>query len=64
MRTLGVTIYLLLLVAILAAIGGWIANLFKLFGLLVAQGVDLTGELVVRVIGIVIPIIGAIAGYL
>ncbi|MEJ5084930.1 hypothetical protein [Brucella pseudogrignonensis] len=64
MRTLGVTIYLLLLVAILAAIGGWIANLFKVFGLLVAQGVDLTGELVVRVIGIVIPIIGAIAGYL
>ncbi|WP_079211878.1 hypothetical protein [Brucella pituitosa] len=64
MKTLGVTIYLLLLVAILAAIGGWIANLFKVFGLLVAQGVDLTGELVVRVIGIVIPIIGAIAGYL
>lgn len=64
MKSLGVTIYLLLLVAILAAIGGWIANLFKVFGLLVAQGVDLTGELVVRVIGIVIPIIGAIAGYL
>ncbi|QWK78596.1 hypothetical protein [Ochrobactrum sp. BTU1] len=64
MRTLGVTIYLLLLVAILAALGGWIANLFKVFGLLVTQGVDLTGELVVRVIGIVIPIIGAIAGYL
>jgi len=54
-------ITLLLLVIIPAAIFGWIWNIVKL----VAMGLDpITGLLVVRVVGIFLPPIGAVVGYL
>lgn len=49
------------LVIIPAAIGGWIWNIVKL----IAMTFDpITGLLVVRIIGIFVPPVGAIVGYL
>ncbi len=53
--------FLISLIIILAFIGGWIANIVKVFGLF-AGGV--TAELIIRLVGIPIPVIGAVAGYL
>lgn len=44
----------------LAAVYGWIANIVKLF---VMSWADLTGLLLVRIAGIPIPLIGAVAGW-
>jgi len=45
----------------IAAIGGWIANIVKLVGLF--DG-GVTGWLIGRVVGIFVPPLGAILGYL
>lgn len=45
----------------LAAIGGWIANIVKIFG---SAGEPLTAWLVLRVVGIFAAPIGAVLGYL
>jgi hypothetical protein len=45
---------------LLAAIYGWIANIITIFGLTITDSI---GEIIVRVIGVFIPFIGAILGY-
>jgi hypothetical protein len=47
-------------VLIVAGIGGWIANVVKLVGMDFSA---ITGMLVVRAIGIVIPPLGAVMGF-
>lgn len=49
----------IILIASLAAIGGWIANLVKLF----SMSWELSGELVIRLVGVPVPIIGVVAGF-
>lgn len=49
-----------LVVVVVAAIGGWIANIVQLFH---ASFDPLTGLVVLRVIGIFIPPLGAVLGY-
>lgn len=44
-----------------AAAGGWVANIVKLFGLF---GEGPTAELFVRLIGVPVAFIGMVAGYL
>lgn len=54
----------LVLVTVLTAIAafvGWVANIVKLFGLF---GGGLSAELALRLAGVPLAIIGAIAGYL
>lgn len=51
---------LFVLVVGLLAIGGWVANIIKVFGLWAAP---VTAEIIVRLIGVVFPPLGAIAGY-
>jgi hypothetical protein len=55
-----ITKALFVLGTLLAALYGWIANIVTIFGLTVADSI---GEIVVRVIGVFIPFIGAILGY-
>jgi hypothetical protein len=45
------------------AVAGWVMNLFKLF-LAVAHHQAIDAELVIRIIGVPLAIIGAIAGYI
>lgn len=48
------------IVLIIAGAIGWVWNIIKLFSLFSA---DLTAELFIRIVGVFIPFIGAIAGY-
>lgn len=48
------------LLVILAAVTGWISNIVKIFGL---WNDPVTAELVIRLIGVPVAIIGAFAGY-
>lgn len=51
---------LAIIVAALLGIAGWVMNIVKLFGI---ETLQFTGELIIRVVGIFIPFIGAIVGY-
>lgn len=53
------TTVILFLVIVVAGFIGWIMNVVKIFGL----SMDNLGEIVVRVIGVFVPFVGAIAGY-
>ena len=48
------------IVVIIAGVVGWVLNLIQLFGM---WSQEITTELVIRIIGVPIPIIGAIAGW-
>jgi hypothetical protein len=50
-----------MLAVVVVGIGGWVANIVKLAG---STFDPITGELVLRVIGIFIPPIGMIMGFL
>ena len=52
--------YIFLLMFIAALAWGWIVNIFKIVG---ADFGNVDGELVIRVIGVVVAPIGAIMGY-
>lgn len=45
---------------VFAGVVGWFMNIVKVFGL---WSSDITTELIIRLVGIPIPFIGAIAGY-
>ena len=45
---------------IIAVVYGWVANIVQIFGLTMADSI---GEIIVRVIGVFIPFVGAILGY-
>lgn len=62
MKATLVALYLAMTVAVLASIGGWLANIYKLVELL-SHSMELTGEVIIRGAGIVIPVIGVIAGF-
>ncbi|UWF59793.1 hypothetical protein [Brucella sp. 2716] len=62
MKAALVAFYLAMTAAILAAAGGWMANIYKLVDLL-SHSMELTGEVIIRGAGIVIPVIGVIAGF-
>ena len=49
------------LALVLAAFGGWIANIVKLFGML---GGDINAMLIGRSVGIIFAPLGAVLGYL
>lgn len=51
---------LTLIIIFFASIYGWVANLVKIFSLL---GDPITAELLIRVVGVPVAIIGIIAGY-
>lgn len=51
----------LLSAAVLAGIGGWIANIVKLSGM---EFASVTGMLVLRAIGVFIPPLGAVLGFI
>jgi len=53
------TTVILFLVIMVAGFIGWIMNIVKIFGL----SMDNLGEVVVRVIGVFVPFVGAISGY-
>jgi hypothetical protein len=48
-----------LLVVLVAALIGWCMNVYKIIGL----GIDNIGEIVVRVIGVFLPPLGALLGF-
>jgi hypothetical protein len=48
-------------VVFFAAIGGWVANIVKLFG---SDFDPLTGQIVLRVVGVFVAPLGSIMGYL
>lgn len=52
---------LFLLALVLVAVGGWVANIVKLFG---SDFSPLTGEVVLRVVGVFVAPLGAILGFL
>ena len=54
------SVELLVFVIILAGIGGWIANVVKLVGLL---GGDITAMFVARVVGVFAAPLGAVLGF-
>lgn len=56
----GFVLLLLVIATFLAGVIGWVWNIVKLFGLTTEQ----LGELVLRVIGVFLPFVGAIAGWL
>ncbi len=51
---------LLLVLLMLAGMAGYILNIVKVLGMTFAT---ITAELVVRIIGIILPFAGAVAGY-
>ena len=53
-------IYAAMCLVALVGIGGWIANIVKLVG----SSFDVTGLLVGRVIGVFIPPVGAVLGFI
>lgn len=55
------TVHIIILVLGALGIGGWIANIVKLFG---SSFDPLTGEVILRVIGIFAAPLGAIMGFL
>jgi hypothetical protein len=57
----GVVALIALAMVWLAAIGGWIANIVKIFA---AAGDAITGWFIFRCIGVVVAPLGAILGYL
>lgn len=60
MKGLGIiTLILATFAAIVAGVYGWVMNIITLFG----GTIDHAGEIIVRVVGIFIPLIGAVAGY-
>lgn len=62
MNAIIAVLYLFCTVVVLGMIGGWIANIFKLVGLLFSQG-EITIILVGRVLGVLVPFLGAILGF-
>ncbi|MRN79472.1 hypothetical protein [Brucella sp. 10RB9210] len=62
MKAALVALYLAMTAAFLTAAGGWMANIYKLVDLL-SHSMELTGEVIIRGAGIVIPVIGVIAGF-
>jgi hypothetical protein len=57
--SVGAMLGLLALIAMM--LYGWIMNIVKMFGMM---GGDIDAELVIRLIGIPVAILGAVAGYL
>jgi hypothetical protein len=53
--------YLLLIVVCLVGLGGWIANIVKLVG---SDFDPLTGLVIGRVIGVFVPPVGSVLGFL
>ena len=51
---------LFVLVVALLALGGWVANIVKIFGM---WGASFTTELIIRLLGVFIAPLGAVAGY-
>lgn len=45
---------------VIAGIYGWMVNLVVLYGM----NADAVGELIVRTIGVIVPFIGAVLGYI
>lgn len=60
---LGIAGFVIWGVIVIASIGGWVANVVKLFGML-GDHIEVTGMLVMRIIGVFAAPIGAILGYL
>lgn len=56
----GVLLSLMLVGVGIAAVAGWVINILEVFG---SNFSVITGELVLRVVGIFIPPIGAVMGY-
>lgn len=54
---------LLFIALLLAAVGGWAANLIKLIGAVTAEGASITLLIAARAVGVIIPLIGAVLGY-
>lgn len=54
---------LLYLALIFAVIYGWVANLIAVIQAAQHPGIEITTMLVLRVIGIPVPVLGAILGY-
>jgi hypothetical protein len=55
--------YLTLVAIVLAAIGGWIANIVKLFSMF-GDNIEITTMFVGRIVGIFIGPLGAVLGYM
>ena len=53
--------YLLFLALLIAGVGGWITNIVKLVGM---DFGGITGMLIVRAIGIFVPPLGAVMGFI
>ena len=58
----GFTLFeLVLVVLVLAGVGGWVANIVKLIGMDLG---GITGMLIARAVGIFVPPLGAVLGFL
>ncbi len=62
MNAIIAVLYLFCTVVVLGMIGGWFANICKLAGLVYEQG-EVTGILIARAIGVIVPFLGAILGF-
>jgi hypothetical protein len=49
------------LLLVFVGIGGWVANIVKMAGMDFAS---ITGMLIVRAVGIVVPLLGAVMGFI
>lgn len=52
------------LVVIIGAVIGWVLNVIHVIGYIGNETTDSLTEVIVRIIGIVVPFVGAIAGYI
>lgn len=52
------------LVVIIGAVIGWVLNVIHVIGYIGNETTDTLTEVIVRIIGIVVPFVGAIAGYI
>lgn len=57
------TLVIAIILAICAAIGGWVANVFKVVHLAMNFSEDLLVELLVRIVGVPVALIGSIIGW-
>ncbi|MDG4856408.1 hypothetical protein [Mesorhizobium sp. WSM4982] len=62
MKTAAISV-LLYLAIIIAVVYGWVANLIAVIQAAQHPGIEITTMLVLRVIGIPVPVLGAILGY-
>jgi len=53
-----------MMVLIIGAVVGWLLNVAHVIGYIGSETADTMTEVVVRVVGIFVPFIGAIAGYM